>query len=184
MAIAGARHRRGNAPGGACRGAAGGRRGGAGRCGGSLSEVSTAATSDGPDRARHGHALCAKQNSIRNVPIDSSRGHDPGHPHPAEGLGAHRADRALALVREAARPIDRYRQRRRSCRGGAGGRAECLLPFAVPDIWAESDPTEDVNGDKVWNTGENWTFGDDVGDGYGHVLRHVPLGTGRDGLRQ
>ena len=46
------------------------------------------------------------------------------------------------------------------------GAAECLAPFAVPDTWGESDPTEDTNGDKVWDTGEKWTYGDDAGDYY------------------
>jgi hypothetical protein len=44
------------------------------------------------------------------------------------------------------------------------GNARCLKPFAVPDIW--NDANGDTNGDRVWDDGEAWTFGDDPGDFY------------------
>ena len=70
MAIAGARHRRGNAPGGARRGAAGGRRGGAGRCGGSYLTYPPPTQRSRPS---HDTAMSfARQNLIRDVPIDSA----------------------------------------------------------------------------------------------------------------
>lgn len=44
------------------------------------------------------------------------------------------------------------------------GNARCLKPFAVPDMW--NDANGDTNGDRVWDNGESWTFGDDPGDFY------------------
>jgi len=44
------------------------------------------------------------------------------------------------------------------------GAAKCLKPWAVPDIW--QDANGDLNGNRWWDPGENWTFGDDPGDHY------------------
>lgn len=46
----------------------------------------------------------------------------------------------------------------------AAGSAKCLKPFAVPDIW--EDANGDVNGNRIWDNGETWAFGDDPGDFY------------------
>jgi hypothetical protein len=72
----------------------------------------------------------------------------------------------------------------------AGG-AKCVKPFALADTW--EDATADLNGNKFWDTGENWEYGsddhyqpwdgvetDEPGDpvetGYGSSLRN-PYGT-------
>jgi len=44
------------------------------------------------------------------------------------------------------------------------GTARCLKPFAVPDLW--HDANGDTNGNRVWDSNENWTYGDDPGDHY------------------
>lgn len=44
------------------------------------------------------------------------------------------------------------------------GTAKCLKPFAVPDIW--QDTNGDTNGNRVWDGSEQWTYGDDPGDHY------------------
>jgi hypothetical protein len=55
------------------------------------------------------------------------------------------------------------------------GSATCVKPFAVPDIWYEPppDPTtepptegDDTDGDKLWEDGEDWRLGDDMGERY------------------
>lgn len=42
--------------------------------------------------------------------------------------------------------------------------AKCLKPWAVPDIW--NDANADINGNRWWDPGENWVFGDNPGDHY------------------
>lgn len=44
------------------------------------------------------------------------------------------------------------------------GMAQCVAPWAVPDIWG--DGGDDTDGDRVWDPGEQWVFGDDTGDYY------------------
>jgi hypothetical protein len=47
------------------------------------------------------------------------------------------------------------------------GTANCLAPFAVPDIWGE--PTiggDDSDSDGIWDYNEGWTYGDDPGEMY------------------
>lgn len=39
----------------------------------------------------------------------------------------------------------------------AGG-ATCVKPFALPDIWEEKSPGSDANSNKVYDSGENWTY--------------------------
>lgn len=36
------------------------------------------------------------------------------------------------------------------------GTAQCLKPFAVPDLWEET--SEDVNGNRIWDEKERWRF--------------------------
>ncbi len=42
------------------------------------------------------------------------------------------------------------------------GVAKCVKPFAIPDLWSEAntDPGggEDMDGDRLWDTGEGWEF--------------------------
>lgn len=47
---------------------------------------------------------------------------------------------------------------------GAAGAAQCLKPFAVPDMWGET--TDDLNGNRIWDAGERWRFDPDQGDRY------------------
>jgi hypothetical protein len=35
---------------------------------------------------------------------------------------------------------------------------DCLAPLALPDWWAETDPTEDVDQDRIWDFNEDWTY--------------------------
>jgi uncharacterized protein YjdB len=40
----------------------------------------------------------------------------------------------------------------------------CLKPFALPDLWSDAD--QDLDGDRLWDTGEAWTFDPTSGDYY------------------
>ncbi|HSM61499.1 MAG TPA: pilus assembly protein TadG-related protein [Longimicrobiales bacterium] len=46
------------------------------------------------------------------------------------------------------------------------GTAQCLKPFAVPDMWQET--SDDRNGNQIWDEGERWNFdpGVDRYEGY------------------
>ena len=51
----------------------------------------------------------------------------------------------------------------------AAGTAKCLKPFALPDLWHESDVSEDpllTGVNDFWDLNESWTFGDDTDDCY------------------
>ena len=77
---------------------------------------------------------------------------------------------------------------------GEAGAAQCVKPFAVPDMWDES--SDDLNGNRVWDPGETWRFDPGSGDrydqysgpggslaetGYGSSWRDGQMdGTGRD----
>jgi hypothetical protein len=39
---------------------------------------------------------------------------------------------------------------------GAAGAAQCVKPFAVPDMWEET--SDDLNGNKIWDEGERWVY--------------------------
>jgi uncharacterized membrane protein YgcG len=47
---------------------------------------------------------------------------------------------------------------------GMAGAAQCLKPFAVPDVWEES--SDDVNGNRIQDPGEHWSYDPDAGDRY------------------
>ncbi len=38
------------------------------------------------------------------------------------------------------------------------GTGKCVKPFAVPDIWNETSASQDVNSNKMWDTGEGWSY--------------------------
>jgi hypothetical protein len=49
----------------------------------------------------------------------------------------------------------------------AAGEAQCVRPFAIPDIWGEPDPIElpggdDLNDNEMFEEGEDWEWGDDL----------------------
>jgi hypothetical protein len=48
------------------------------------------------------------------------------------------------------------------------GAARCLKPFAVPDLWHDSD--DDTNQNRVWDEGEEWVLGSHPDD------RYIPYG--------
>jgi len=51
---------------------------------------------------------------------------------------------------------------------GAAGAAQCVKPFAVPDLWHET--SGDLNNNRIWDEGEQWKYdpsGGDRYDGYG-----------------
>ena len=47
---------------------------------------------------------------------------------------------------------------------GEAGAAQCLKPFAIPDMWYET--TQDVNNNRIWDEGERWRYDPDAGDRY------------------
>lgn len=47
---------------------------------------------------------------------------------------------------------------------GEAGAAQCVKPFAVPDMWEETD--DDVNGNRIWDEGERWRYEPSNGDRY------------------
>jgi len=47
---------------------------------------------------------------------------------------------------------------------GAAGAAQCVKPFAVPDMWEET--SDDVNHNRVWDEGERWRYDPAGGDRY------------------
>jgi hypothetical protein len=61
------------------------------------------------------------------------------------------------------------------------GAADCLAPFAVPDIWAEADTLQDLDGDRVWDTGESWVFDPVTGDWYQPFVNNSPSGPAETG---
>jgi len=47
---------------------------------------------------------------------------------------------------------------------GAAGAAQCVKPFAVPDMWEES--SDDLNQNRIWDEGERWKYDPASGDRY------------------
>jgi Flp pilus assembly protein TadG len=47
---------------------------------------------------------------------------------------------------------------------GPAGAAQCLKPFAIPDMWYETN--QDVNGNRIWDEGERWRYEPESGDRY------------------
>ncbi len=47
---------------------------------------------------------------------------------------------------------------------GAAGAAQCVKPFAVPDMWEET--TDDANGNRIWDETERWRYEPGNGDRY------------------
>ncbi|NNF11754.1 MAG: hypothetical protein HKN72_00920 [Gemmatimonadetes bacterium] len=47
---------------------------------------------------------------------------------------------------------------------GESGAAQCVKPFAVPDLWEES--SDDLNGNRLWDEGEQWRYDPNSGDRY------------------
>jgi hypothetical protein len=44
------------------------------------------------------------------------------------------------------------------------GAAQCVKPFAVPDLWNET--TDDTNGNRIWDENEQWRYDPSNGDRY------------------
>lgn len=44
------------------------------------------------------------------------------------------------------------------------GSAQCVKPFAVPDLWNET--SDDTNGNRIWDEGERWGYDPSSGDRY------------------
>jgi hypothetical protein len=47
---------------------------------------------------------------------------------------------------------------------GTSGAAQCVKPFALPDLWEET--TDDTNGNRLWDEGEHWRYDPMSGDRY------------------
>lgn len=57
----------------------------------------------------------------------------------------------------------------------AAGQGKCVKPFAIPDMWNETNhdpppqqnkPGQDVDNDKIWDQNEAWNFEPSAGDTY------------------
>lgn len=64
------------------------------------------------------------------------------------------------------------------------GVAQCLKPWAVPDLWDEVGPPdgtgEDGNGDNVWQEGEEWDYDPDTDEYVRYEGPDADPGTGYD----
>ena len=58
---------------------------------------------------------------------------------------------------------------------GQAGAAQCVKPFAVPDMWEET--TDDRNGNRIWDADERWRYDPSSGDRY---ERYSGPGSGGD----
>jgi hypothetical protein len=47
---------------------------------------------------------------------------------------------------------------------GEAGAAQCVKPFAIPDLWDEK--TQDLNQNRIWDEGERWRYDPASGDRY------------------
>jgi Flp pilus assembly protein TadG len=47
---------------------------------------------------------------------------------------------------------------------GPAGAAQCVKPFAIPDMWEEK--TQDLNQNRIWDEGERWRYEPENGDRY------------------
>ena len=47
---------------------------------------------------------------------------------------------------------------------GPAGAAQCVTPFAIPDVWEET--TDDLNHNRIWDEGERWSYDPEGGDRY------------------
>jgi hypothetical protein len=47
---------------------------------------------------------------------------------------------------------------------GPAGAAQCVKPFAIPDMWDEK--TQDLNQNRIWDEGERWRYDPESGDRY------------------
>ncbi len=60
----------------------------------------------------------------------------------------------------------------------------CVMPFAIPDMWNEQTPGEDLTPNRVQDGAEEWTFDpttdqyDSLATGYGSAFRNPPFGQG------
>lgn len=46
------------------------------------------------------------------------------------------------------------------------GESDCVKPFALPDLWAETNTAEDLDGDGYPDFDENWIYDPNTGDRY------------------
>ncbi len=47
---------------------------------------------------------------------------------------------------------------------GEAGAAQCVKPFALPDLWDET--SDDLNHNRIWDAGEHWKYDPSSGDRY------------------
>jgi Flp pilus assembly protein TadG len=47
---------------------------------------------------------------------------------------------------------------------GPTGAAQCVKPFAIPDMWEEK--SQDLNQNRIWDEGERWRYEPESGDRY------------------
>jgi len=121
----------------------------------------------------------ATRNGIRNIAVDTSEvtiNVDPARRRvwvriERQNLGlwfARLFGRTVATVNAAA-----------AAEAAQAGTANCLAPFAVPDIWGEPlTLADDADSDGIWDYNEAWTYGDDAGELYSSFGSGVATETG------
>ena len=108
--------------------------------------------------------LFARQNSIRNVPVDSSEVAIQIIPSERKvRVRIERTGLSLWFAKLLGRSIGTVSAVAAAAATPAGS-AKCVLPFGVPDLWYEAG--EDANGNRLWDPGENWEYGNDPGEYY------------------
>ncbi len=131
--------------------------------------------------ARNQAFLNAGSNYVRGVKIDTL-----GAAAPSTGVTTYTANEAVVTIFPATARV-RVRIRRAAvttwfaklfgktsvpiaawatAEASPAGGATCVKPFAVPDIWRETSAAQDVNGNRVWESTENWVYQPGSGDTY------------------
>lgn len=66
--------------------------------------------------------------------------------------------------------------------GDEGKAVDCVKPFMVPDMWEETDPAQDLDGDHLWDGaergrdgGEDWKYEPNNPENPSHQDRYVPF---------
>jgi len=121
-------------------------------------------TADAVTPARDRAMEYALRNTFQNGPIDSSEVTIRVVPESSKvGVAIQRDSVPTLFARTLGMrwvPIGAYAE----AEAVSAGAARCLKPFAVPDIW--QDTNGDTNLNRIWDENEVWTYGDAPGDVY------------------
>jgi len=131
--------------------------------------------------ARDSAMYYARSNRVRNIPIDSSEvsiAVDPNLRKVSVRIDRRNIPLWFAkLIGRSTADVAAHA----AARAAQAGSAECVLPFAVPDMWAETPGAnggDDTDGNRIWDSGEIWSFGDDAADNYSPFASGVVPETG------